>query len=131
MITNDNDNDNAHLRTALHHAPDRDAGPPAAISARVRKAARDATRERRRTTLPGFFDWLTRPATAGAFGTVALATVIGWMWRDGPPPSASSPAADVSDRAAAAPDARPEATPAPPARVPAVVQKAAPNARVP
>ncbi|HSV69461.1 MAG TPA: hypothetical protein VLI72_05070, partial [Methylibium sp.] len=87
----------AHLRTALRHAPDRELGPPAAVSARILAAARDAVHEpwprrwaRRAVAL---LDLLRQPAAGAAFASLVLATVIGLMWRDEPPHEPDAPLA--------------------------------------
>lgn len=83
----------AHLRAALRHAPDREARPPAVVRARILAAAHAAVRPA--TPQRGLAAWLaegwralTRPAAGAAFASLALATTIGLMWRDGPPPEA-------------------------------------------
>lgn len=99
----------AHLQAALRHAPDRDAGPSAALSARILQQARQAT-----AAAPagaGWFDrwfgWMSQPVAAGALGTVLIAGFVGLMWRGGPPPEALP----GGDPPTAAPTAAP--TPAP------------------
>ena len=70
----------AHLRTALRHAPDADAGPSAALSGRILADAR-------RAVAPRPWGWMRgRPAGAAALASVLLAGFIGLMWRGGPPP---------------------------------------------
>lgn len=98
-----NDDDmarDAHLRAALRHAPDRDARPPAELSRRILDAARAAAgsapkKAARPAAAPwarvrdGFASctaWLRHPGATAAFASLMLATVIGVMWRDGPPP---------------------------------------------
>ncbi|ABM93066.1 hypothetical protein [Methylibium petroleiphilum] len=90
----------AHLRAALRHAPDRDARPPAELSRRILDAARVASgsapkKAARPAAAPwarvrdGFASctaWLRHPGATAAFASLMLATVIGVMWRDGPPP---------------------------------------------
>ena len=90
----------AHLRAALRHAPDRDARPPAELSRRILDAARAAAgsapkKAARPAAAPwarvrdGFASctaWLRHPGATAAFASLMLATVIGVMWRDGPPP---------------------------------------------
>ena len=110
----------AHLLAALRHAPDRDVVPPAALTAAILDRAQQALqppRARRpkwRDALRGFFDKLWQPAPMAAFGTLAMATLIGVMWgaQDLPeatpslrpelaavPPGQSSKAADAVPQA--------------------------------
>ncbi len=100
------------LSAALRHAPDRDAQPAPELDARILREAHAALNPR--TTGPArpaqglwlrLLDRLTLPSLAGALGTVVMATVIGLMWRDGPPPE---PAAE--QRAEREVAARDEAT---------------------
>ncbi|HWH73241.1 MAG TPA: hypothetical protein VNV16_03145, partial [Methylibium sp.] len=86
----------AHLRAALRHAPDRALDPPAALSREILAAARAAVApppwpRRVRAKAAALFDALRRPAAGAAFASLVLATVIGLMWRDGPPPEADAP----------------------------------------
>lgn len=123
----------AHLLTALRHAPDRDLVPPLPLSASILDQARRAVgtpairaaceggrwRER--------WSWLWQPAPMAAFGTLAMATLIGVLWggrelpdatpergagRVATAPTVQAPAAvaaDVAAPAGAAPVAEPEA----------------------
>lgn len=135
----------AHLRAALRHAPDRELAPPAALSREILAAARAAVApppwpQRVLAKVTALLDLLRRPAAGAAFASLVLATVIGLMWRDGPPPEADAPplrqAAPVESRAderrreaappaaevpasIAAPAAARETVPAPPPRKPA------------
>ena len=88
----------AHLRAALRHAPDADAAPPAALSARILADARRAVAP------PRWWQALGRPAGAAAFASVVLAGFIGLMWRGGPPPPAQ-PEAPPAVRSQSVPDA--------------------------
>src|SRR5262245_60249530 len=130
----------AHLLAALRHAPDRAVAPPAGVSARIladarkavqpavqarpaegsaKKASPDGTwttrtwttrlRERLRT----LDRWLLQPATAGAVATVALATVIGLMWREGPLPDEAARIAAMRPDPSAQVPAAPELQKAP------------------
>ncbi len=133
-----NDDDvarDAHLRAALRHAPDRDARPPAELSRRILDAARAAAGSApKRTARPaaarwarvrdGFASctaWLRHPGATAAFASLMLATVIGVMWRDGPPPETepvhdgAAPAGPSTAPSAAATAAAPVAD-RPPAR---------------
>ena len=83
----------AHLLAALRHAPDCEAAPPPGLSALILAQARQAAAtpphvpwaRRWGQALQALDRWLPRPALGGAMATVALATVIGVMWRGGPP----------------------------------------------
>ncbi|WP_428415975.1 hypothetical protein [Methylibium sp.] len=124
----------AHLRAALRHAPDRDARPPAELSRRILDAAQAAALSSAKTTArPAAGSWarvrawlasgiegLRHPGVTAAFASLMLATVIGVMWRDGPPPE-TEPAHDR-----AAPAAR--STESPASQAPAVAPPAAPTA---
>ncbi len=101
-----------HLRAALRHAPDRDARPPAELRRRILDAAQAAALSSAKTTArPATGSWarvrawlasgiegLRHPGATAAFASLMLATVIGVMWRDGPPPEIEP----VHDRAAPA-----------------------------
>lgn len=98
------------LRAALRHAPDRDLAPPAALDRRILDAASEALRSKRVSARSGWRAWLdalTRPAGAAALTSVVLATVIGVMWQDGPPPEAppETPSETLSEMKAAPPKA--------------------------
>ena len=118
----DDEQRDVHLRAALRHAPDRDAVPPAPLSEQILAQARRSVRpsdrlpwwRRMRAVLARAFDVLTRPAGAAAFASLALATVIGVMWREGPPPE-RTPAAASPEPAAELAAAPPPAAPAEPA----------------
>lgn len=106
-----------HLRAALRHAPDRDASAPEELSARILREARAAATPPRaggpRRAWARVDAWWSRPALAGAFGTVLLAGVIGLLWRDGPPPPPAPPGGpDQAMTESAPPD--PSMSPAPP-----------------
>ena len=85
----------AHLLAALSHAPDRDVAPPADVSAAILGQAQAAVRPpraRRPTWHEGLrtaFRRLLQPAPMAAFGTVAMATLIGVMWSGEEPPEAT------------------------------------------
>lgn len=133
----------AHLRAALRHAPDRALAPPEALSREILAAARAAVApppwpRRVLAKATALLDLLRRPAAGAAFASLVLATVIGLMWRDGPPPEADAPplrqAAPAETRAeapssasapagAASPTPPPQGAAAPPApaRTPAAV----------
>jgi len=111
----------AYLRAALRHAPDADARPPDAVSARILDAARassmrsDVSREsaRRRqgriaSMLAGLWTATARPSVAGAFATVVVATLVGVLWWERPIDEA------MVRPPPAAPSVPPAATTAPP-----------------
>lgn len=127
MTTPDDEPRDAHLQAALRHAPDREAAPPAALSAQILAQARRAAVSRRPAPAgPGWaerwFGWMSRPVAAGAFGSLLIAGFVGLMWREGPPPETAvvveAPVA-VPEAPAPAPPAAPApaAPPAPPAQV--------------
>lgn len=106
----------AHLVAALRHAPDRDVAPPAQLTAAILGQARQALRaQQRRPREPLRAAWarLWQPAPLAAFGTLALATLIGVMWGGQPVPDArpglrpetgaATPAAQAQRAASAAP----------------------------
>lgn len=76
----------AHLLAALRHAPDRDVRPPAQVTAAILGQAKQAVG----SSLAGRAAWhdglraalhrLWQPAPMAAFGTLAMATLIGVMW---------------------------------------------------
>ena len=82
----DDDPRDAHLLAALRHAPDRDVVPPAQLTAAILGQARRAVRRRGarawRDGIRAALERLWHPAPMAAFGTLALATLIGVMWRD-------------------------------------------------
>jgi hypothetical protein len=152
----DHEQRDAHLLAALQHAPDRDVRPPPALSAQILLSARQAVqpappavpaRPWKETWLERLLQWqrlLTQPATAGALATLAVATVIGLMWRSGVPaneeqqfavaqvvvPEAPAPA-PATEVAAQAPAALARAAPAPvaDAAAPAKAEQAANEVR--
>ena len=96
----DDDARDAHLRAALRHAPDHDLAAPNALTERILARAASAVGAHGR---PGWLAGLRRslaalaqPRPAAALASLALATVVGLMWREGPPPEAPA------DRVAAA-----------------------------
>ena len=109
----------AHLLAALRHAPDCEAAPPPGLSALILAQARQAAAtpphvpwaRRWGQALQALDRWLPRPALGGAVATVALATVIGVMWRGGPPVERGEPS--LADATV------PVAVPAAPAQAPA------------
>ena len=107
----------AHLRTALRHAPDADAAPPAALSAAILSQARAAASTKQISTQaePWAPVWqllawlrqgwlaLSQPALAAGVASVMVASVVGVMWWDrvpedelgSPPLSREQPAQTV------------------------------------
>ncbi len=91
----DDDPRDPHLLAALRHAPDRDALPPAPVTAAILGHARQAVRPARaaapawRAGLRAAFARLWQPAPLAAFGTLAMATLIGVMWGGQPVPDAT------------------------------------------
>lgn len=87
----DDDPRDAHLLAALRHAPDRDLLPPAQVTAAILGQAQKALR----TPAPRGLSWraaferLWQPAPLAAFGTLAMATLIGVMWGGKEPPDAT------------------------------------------
>jgi hypothetical protein len=125
--TPDDDPRDAHLLAALRHAPDRDLAPPPQLSAAILEHAQHALQIRRARVPRWQAAWacLWQPAPMAAFGTVAMATLIGVLWSgqeipDATPSLRSAPAAapaPVHAPAAApleAPTATPRATRPPP-----------------
>ena len=110
----DDDLRDAHLLAALRHAPDRDVTPPAHVSAAILGHARQAVRQAPKAHPPAWpgslravFDRLWQPAPMAAFGTLAMATLIGVLWggQDAPdatPSLRSVPAAAAPPPASAA-----------------------------
>ena len=108
----------AFLRAALRHAPDHDTAPPPGLSRSILEAARRATQGRavdapprrwRAALAQRLRSLLHQPGATAALASLMLGTVIGLMWRDGPPPEAAP------DRDIAAPSPRGDvaAVPAP------------------
>ncbi len=82
---NHDDPRDAHLLAALRHAPDRDVVPPAPLSAAILGHARQAVQVPKARAvgldaLRAVLDRLWQPAPMAAFGTLAMATLIGVMW---------------------------------------------------
>lgn len=125
--TSDEDRDD-HLLAALRHAPDRDVKPPADLSAAILGRAQAAVQPPQAPGASWLDGWratfyrLLRPAPMAAFGTVAMATVIGVMWSGQSPPDATpslrpetmaaAPATADAPPAAQAPVAQRESAPA-------------------
>lgn len=81
----------AHLLTALRHAPDRDAVPPREVSERILTAARASVRPCHARCAPWWqrlSAWLMQPRVAASFGTLAVASLVGVMWSTREPPAA-------------------------------------------
>lgn len=99
----------AFLRAALRHASDHDTAPPPGLSRSILEAARRATQGRavdapprrwRAALAQRLRSLLHQPGATAALASLMLGTVIGLMWRDGPPPDATL------DRDIAAPSPR-------------------------
>ena len=101
-----------HLLTALQHAPDRDALPPAALSGTILASAQAALRAQRpsrwREAWQRMQAAMLRPSVAAAFGSLAVATAVGLLWSTQEPPEAT-------------PSLRVDATPSPSSAAPAAV----------
>ena len=130
--TPDDDRD-AHLLAALRHAPDRDVQPPADVSAAILVRAQAAVQPARTRSPNGRAGWraaidqVLRPGPMAAFGTVALATLIGVMWSGQSPPDATPSLR--AEAGAAAPAAAPaSADTVPAAQAPSAQREAAPTA---
>lgn len=113
----------AWLRSALKHAPDAHAQPPAALSDAILKQARAAVAPARsswRVMLRGAWAALARPPVAAAFASLMVATVLGLMWIDRP--ELEEAASAKIDRPVARPAEAPASTqgPAAPAVEPPV-----------
>ena len=105
----DDDARDAHLVAALRHAPDRDLAPPDALSQRILAQARAHAQGSTRRAEPSragvwqrALDALFgRPQLAAAFGTLAVATLVGVMWSTREPaqepPQARAPVAPPAD----------------------------------
>ena len=124
----------AHLLAALSHAPDRDVAPPANVSAAILGQAQAALRPPR-TRAPSWLEGLRaallrglRPAPMAAFGTVAMATLIGVMWSGHEPPEAT-PSLRPQTVAATPPTVPAPADAPPAAQAPSVQRQTAPPLR--
>ncbi|XVJ71613.1 MAG: hypothetical protein HEQ39_19955 [Rhizobacter sp.] len=115
----------AHLRTALRHAPDADAAPPAALSAAILSQARAAASIKQTSTQAEplapvwqLLAWLrqgwlalSQPALAAGVASVMVASVVGVMWWDRVPEDVSAPKELSREQAApAAPSPAPLTT---------------------
>jgi hypothetical protein len=125
----------AHLAQALRHAPDHDAAPPPAVRARILAQARAAAAQR--SARPRWLQyaaalgsWRVPPQRAAAFGSVAVAALVGLLWSTQEPPVRTSEPASPAP-AASAPATAEQPTPAAPTVAPAPARKAAPPAALP
>ncbi|MES2959895.1 MAG: hypothetical protein V4792_17025 [Pseudomonadota bacterium] len=150
----DDDPRDPHLLAALRHAPDRDLAPPPQLTAAILDHAQRALHVGRADGSRWRAAWaqLWQPAPMAAFGTVAMATLIGVLWsgqeipdatpslRSAPAsvaaPTASNQASGMSAAPMAAQDSAPTAPPperpptaAPAPRPPTPASKASPLAR--
>jgi hypothetical protein len=150
----------ARLLAALRHAPDAGVEPPPSLSTRILAQAQAATRTR--AARPWRERWgqvfAPRAPWAAAFGTIAVATLVGVLWSGREPPpledtappvpanapavlekSKADPAAPANTVAPApaepAPAPTPRVAPVPPAPAPARIEQrpraAAPEAAAP
>lgn len=96
----------ARLLAALRHAPDRDALPPPALSAAILARAREQAKQRAapRAWRQMLDAWRLPPHLAAAFGSVAVAAVVGLMWsvNDPEPPARGRPVVEPQAMAPAA-----------------------------
>ena len=112
----------AHLLAALRHAPDRDAAPPPEVTARILATARAAVAAAPKASVAPAWQRLVarlvQPRIGAAFGTLAVAMLVGLLWATREPavpepaPQVATPARGVAASAAVA--AAPEAGPRPP-----------------
>ncbi len=88
----------ARLLAALRHAPDRDAVPPPEVTARILAAARDAVRPAPAplSWAQRLAAWLQPPQLGAAFGTIAVAVLVGMMWSTREAPEAFEPGATAA-----------------------------------
>jgi hypothetical protein len=113
MSTPDRD---PHLLAALRHAPDRDVAPSDALSEAILAAARAAVRVPRRSPPVAaepwprrFAAWLLRPSVGAAFGTLAVATLVGVLWSSQEPPEPVAPSEPLAGPAVTARQEAPKA----------------------
>jgi hypothetical protein len=155
QITDDEPRD-AHLVAALRHAPDHEVTPPARVTAEILARAQQSVQAPKggarawRDSLRASFARLWQPAPMAAFGTLALATLIGVLWggREWPdatpslrPDQATAPMREDTPGASAAPERQARAAEAtsveagsatsksPPASKPAAPASATPPTR--
>lgn len=116
------------LAAALRHAPDADASAPAALSAAILRAARDAAAPPQRhaslaARVAAAWSWLARPPVAAAFASLVVATTVGVLWWGEPvdPRVAPQPRPSPAATPPAAPpvDAVPQSVETPPPTAPA------------
>ena len=115
----DDDPRDAHLLTALRHAPDRDFTPPPQLSAAILEHAQRALQTRRARAPRWQAAWarLWQPAPMAAFGTLAMATLIGVLW-DGQEIPDATPSLKSVPAATPAPAPVPAHAPAPAGEAP-------------
>jgi len=133
-VSPDDDPRDAYLLAALRHAPDRDLTPPPQLTAAILDHAQRAVRAPRVARVSGGWRdmWarLWQPAPMAAFGTLAVASLIGVLWvgRELPDATPSLRPERVAAAPAASTAAPPGAsTPAPAA--PPAVEPAAPSSK--
>jgi hypothetical protein len=102
----------AHLRAALRHAPDAELAAPPTLSREILAAATRATAPARASAGRSFWAWLLHTPLAGGLAGLMLGVLVAWMWwaqtGSDTPERAAAPA-DAGTTVAAAPVA-----PAPP-----------------
>lgn len=127
----------AHLMAALRHAPDRDVAPPPEVTARILAAARAAVAAAPKPPVAPLWQrlaaWLVQPRIGAAFGTLAVATLVGLLWATREAP-VSEPAPQVAmpaggEAASASAVAAPQAASPAPSPEPAVANTAGRVAR--
>jgi hypothetical protein len=126
---NQDDGRDPHLLAALRHAPDRNAVPPADLSAQILAAAQAATRRSApaapppRTLRQRVDAWLGGPRApwAAVFGTLTLGVMVGLMWSTLAPPLPPSVPLE------AAPQTQAEVPPSEPPTRPALARSDVPG----
>jgi hypothetical protein len=110
----------ARLLAALRHAPDAALEPPLSVSERILAQAHAATQRGATAAMPPWREWLSRTFAprapwAAAFGTIAVATLVGLLWSGREPPAFGDSTVPVSTAtgSAAAPAALEKASMAP------------------
>jgi hypothetical protein len=106
----------AHLLAALRHAPDRDEAPPPQVTARILAAARAAAGPAPSSWSQRLASMWRSPQLGAAFGTLAVAALVGVMWSTREPPAVpqSADSAPIREAAPSATAPLPAASAAPP-----------------
>jgi hypothetical protein len=133
----------ARLLAALRHAPDAALEPPAAVSTRILAQAAAAAQKQHAPSWRARWAqaWAPRTPWAAAFGTLAVATLVGVLWSgrdaptdDSPPPAPSADAVappEVLQNKSELPPRPPPPEPAAPAAPAAAKRQAPPPAEAP